>query len=479
MSYRNRVTQVRTTEPAPATAIAEGLEPLFTEAARLAATYRASLSDPPVRAVALPSGAFGTDLPASGTPAADVLAELAQTATPALQPTAGPRFFGFVTGSALPAASAADMLAVGWDQNGFTPAMTPAGAEVEATVSRWVRQLFGLPVDASVGLVTGTQAANTTGLACGRHRVLAAVGHDVEADGLIGAPRLRIVASVERHATIDRSARLIGLGTNSIVEVSARADGSMDMDSLATVLAAEPSTPTIVCLQAGNVNTGAVDDLRRGVELARAVGGWVHVDGAFGLFAAASPATAHLTDGLELADSWGCDGHKWLNTPHDCGFAMVADAELHGQVMSYQASYLTGASRASGMGAYTPESSRRARGFAAWAALRELGRDGVAALVDRCCANARRFATALGEAGFEIGNDVVLNQVLVSFGSDELTDAVIEGVQTGGVCWMGGTTWHGRRWMRVSVSSYLTSGRDVDLSVAEIIRVAAAQRPLR
>lgn len=450
--------------------MSHSLESLFVDAARAAARYRDSLDDlQPVPGI--PDGAFGTDLPPAGTPASTVLAELVATATPGLQPSVGPRFFGFVIGGALPAASAADLLVTGWDQNAFTPALTPAGAQVEATVGQWMKQLLGLPADASVGLVTGTQAANTTGLACGRHRVLAQVGHDVEADGLLGAPRLRVVASRERHATIDRSARLLGLGTNSIVEVAAGPNGAMDLDDLARVLAAEPDFPTIVCLQAGNVNTGAVDDLRRGAELGHAVGAWVHVDGAFGLFAAASPTTRHLTDGLESADSWGTDGHKWLNTPHDCGFAIVADPDLHALVMSYQASYLTGASRTSGMGAHTPESSRRARGFPVWAALRELGRDGVAALIESNCRLARRFAHDLASAGMEIGNDVVLNQVLVSYGADEVTDAVIAGVQAGGVCWMGGTTWRGRRWMRISVANHLTSDRDVDLSVAEILRV--------
>jgi glutamate/tyrosine decarboxylase-like PLP-dependent enzyme len=281
------------------------------------------------------------------------------------------------------------------------------------------------------------------------------------------------VAGVERHATIDRSLRLLGFGSAIVEPVAADANGAIDIQDLARVLDAGPAGPTIVCLQAGNVNTGACDPLRPAIALARAHGGWVHVDGAFGLWAAASPTTRALVDGLELADSWACDGHKWLNVPYDSGFVFCADPQAHVPAASYLAAYLEGSGVTAASADFVLESSRRARGFAVWAALRELGRDGVAELVDRCCRLARRFAEALAAAGAEIVNDVVLNQVLVSFGDDARNDAIVAGVQREGTCWLGGTTWRGRRLIRISVSNYSTTERDVDLSVAAILRVAA------
>jgi glutamate/tyrosine decarboxylase-like PLP-dependent enzyme len=295
----------------------------------------------------------------------------------------------------------------------------------------------------------------------------------VERDGLTGAPRVRIVANEERHATIDRSLRLLGFGHGALEPVSTDPNGAIEVRGLERVLASEPPGPTIVCLQSGNVNTGGCDDLAAAIPVARAHGAWVHVDGAFGLWAAANPATRHLVAGVELADSWGCDGHKWLNVPYDSGFAICAHPDVHAAAAMYTASYLVGSGSTYGMSDLTLQSSRRSRGFAAWAALRQLGVDGVADLVERCCAHARRFARQLAAGGATIGNDVVLNQVLVRFGDDARTDRVVDGVQRDGTCWMGGTTWRGRRYMRIAVSNHATTEADVDLSVAAILRVAA------
>ncbi|MET8853440.1 pyridoxal-dependent decarboxylase [Amycolatopsis sp. NPDC004625] len=443
---------------------------LLARAAELAAQHRAGLADRPVArpvdAAALRAG-FGGPLPAHPTPPSDVLEQLARAAEPGLVATAGPRFFGFVVGGALPAATAADVLATGWDQNAFNAVLSPAAAAAEDVAGAWLKELLGIPAGASVGFVTGGQAANTAGLAAARHHVLAEAGWDVERDGLTGAPRVRVVASEERHATIDRALRLLGFGTRAVEPVKAGPQGAIDVGDLARVCAAG-SGPLIVCLQAGNVNTGACDDLR--AARAAAGGAWIHVDGAFGLWAAANPDTRALLDGVELADSWACDGHKWLNVPYDSGFVFCARPDVHAAAIAYRAAYLTGAGEVSGMGDLTLESSRRARGFAVWAALRELGRDGVAELVGRGCRLARRFADRLAEGGAEIANDVVLNQVLVSFGDE--TDAVIRKVQDDGTCWLGGTTWRGRRYMRISVSGWATTEADVDRSAAAIRRLA-------
>ncbi len=448
---------------------------LMFRAAEAAAEYRASLTERPVApatgAAAL-RAALGGALPAAPTPPGQVLEELIRAAEPGLVATAGPRFFGFVIGGSLPASAAADMLAVGWDQVAFNAVLSPAASVAEEVAGGWLKDLLHLPADASVGFVTGAQAANTVGLAIGRHAVLERVGWDVEQDGLAGAPRVRVLASIERHATIDRSLRLLGLGNNSVEPVLADSAGAIDIADLARLLDGEPGTPTVLCLQAGNVNTGACDNLRAACELAGKHDVWVHVDGAFGLWAAASPTTAQLTDGIELADSWACDGHKWLNVPYDSGFVFCAHPAAHVAAASYTASYLVGSGAVHSPSDFVLESSRRARGFAVWAALRELGRDGVAELVDRCCRLARRFADGVSEGGAEVLNDVVLNQVLVSFGPDATTDAVIEGVQRDGTCWLGGTTWRGRRLMRVSVSNWSTTQADVDSSVAAILRIA-------
>jgi glutamate/tyrosine decarboxylase-like PLP-dependent enzyme len=454
----------------------DDLDTLLHLAAQHAADFRAGLAARPVvpahdvRAV---RDALGGPLPDEPTDPKAVLEQLVAAAEPGLMASAGPRFFGFVIGGALPAASAADIVATGWDQCAFNAVLSPAAAAAEEVAGGWLKDLLGIPSYASVGFVTGAQEANTVGLAAGRQHVLAEAGWDVARDGLAGAPAVRVVASVERHATVDRSLRLLGLGTGCLEEVRAAPDGAIDVADLERVLSSVPAGPTIVCLQAGNVNTGACDDLVAACEVAKRYAAWVHVDGAFGLWAAASPSTRHLVAGLEGADSWGCDGHKWLNLPYDSGFAFCADPEVHAAAVSYTAAYLVGSGTTIGSADLTLESSRRARGFAAWAGLRELGREGVTELVDRCCSLARRFASELESGGAEVVNDVVLNQVLVGFGDDARTDRVIEGVQREGTCWLGGTTWRGRRLMRISVSNWTTTEQDVDASVAAILRVAA------
>ena len=455
------------------------MEDLFAQAASVAARYRREVGELAVAQgvdAAIVRAGFACELPDDGVAPEAVLDALVAAATPGLVATVGPRYFGFVIGGALPAASAAEIVAAGWDQNAFSNALSPAAAAAEDVAGTWLKELLRIPQTASVGFVTGGQAANTVGLAAARHAVLRDAGWDVARDGLNGAPRLRVVASEERHATIDRSVRLLGIGTSAIEPVAATANGAMDIAALQRVLAIDASRPTIVCLQAGNVNTGACDDLRRGCELARAHGAWVHVDGAFGLWAAASPALRHLVDGIELADSWACDGHKWLNVPNDSGYAFCAHPDVHTTAVSYSAAYLVGSGTGAPgtLGDLTLESSRHARGFATWAALQELGRNGVADLVDRCCAHARRFAHELEQTGAEIANDVMLNQVLVSFGDDARTSAVIDAVQRDGTCWMGGTVWRGRRYMRIAVSNWATTTADVDRSVAAITRLAAA-----
>jgi glutamate/tyrosine decarboxylase-like PLP-dependent enzyme len=443
------------------------------------AEYRRGLAErpvaPPLDVEAL-RAALGGPLPDDGTDPDAVIDELAAAVEPVLVASAGPRYFGFVVGGALEAATRADILTTGWDQMAFNFLSSPAAAVVEEIVGEWLKGALGLPAAASFGLVTGGQGANNVGLAAARHRVLERAGWDVEARGLTGAPRLRVIAGEERHATVDRSLRLLGIGADAVEPVAADRNGAMDTGALEDAFAARSDAPAIVCVQAGNVNTGACDDLARACEIAHAHGAWVHVDGAFGLWAAASPSRRHLVTGIELADSWAVDGHKWLNVPYDTGFVFCADGDAHAASMTYTAAYLAGQAEGAPRGPsdYVPESSRRARGFATWAALRELGRSGLAELVDRCCALARRFAEQLAALdGAEIGNEVVLNQVLVSFGSDERTDRLIEAAQRDGTFWAGGTTWHGRRYMRIAVSNWSTTEADVDRCVEAIRRLLA------
>jgi glutamate/tyrosine decarboxylase-like PLP-dependent enzyme len=442
----------------------------------LAAGYLDALAERPVRAAGEADGLRGP-LPAAGEDPVAVLETLAAAAEPGLVASAGPRYFGFVTGGALPAALAADWLCSAWDQNACLHVMSPAAAAAEETVVGWVRELLGLPAGASAGIVSGAQMANVTALAAARHAVLAASGWDVEERGLQGAPRVRVLAGEEAHVTVFNALRLLGFGRATVELVAADDHGRMRPDALAVALAGGPAAPVIVCAQAGNVNTGAFDPLEPIVAACRGHGAWCHVDGAFGLWAAAAPGRRHLTSGASGADSWAVDAHKWLNVPYDSAFAFVADPAAHRAAMALTAAYLAPAGAAERNGAdWAPEASRRARAFPAWAALRTLGRDGIAELVERCCALAGRMAARLAvEPGVEVLNAVVLNQVLVRVQDDDAaTEAAIRRVQEDGTCWLGATEWQGRAAMRISVSSFRTTGDDVARSVAAILEAAAS-----
>jgi glutamate/tyrosine decarboxylase-like PLP-dependent enzyme len=445
-------------------------------AAEHARAYLRSLPDRPVGprlGVAAVRAALGGPLPEAGLDPRAVLEILVAGADAGLVASAGPRYFGFVTGGALPAALGADVLTAAWDQNGALVASSAASAAVEEVVGAWLLDLLGLPSQASFGLVTGGQMANATALAAARHRVLADVGWDVERDGLQGAPRVNVLVSAEAHGTIPQALRLLGLG-GTPATVATDGQGRMCPDTLAAALAATRG-PTIVCAQSGNVNTGAFDPLRPIAAACAAAGAWLHVDGAIGLWAAASPSRRHLLDGVELAQSWATDGHKWLNVPYDSGLVFCADAAAHRAAMSFDAAYLVDSGGREPMH-FTPESSRRARGFATWAALRQLGRAGVAGLVDRCCELAAYAAERLeADPRLEVLNDVVLNQVLLRVDADDAaTERTLAHVQAGGEAWFGGTIWQGRRAMRLSVSNWATTRSDIDRTVAAILTAVEA-----
>jgi glutamate/tyrosine decarboxylase-like PLP-dependent enzyme len=453
---------------------------LLTAAAEHAADFLETLADGRVSADVLDVDALraglAVPLPDGPTDPRTVLDELVAAATPGIVRSQSPRYFGYVIGGALPAAMAADVVAVGWDQNAGGYSVSPASAVVEEVAGVWLIDLLGLPAGASFGLTTGCQMAHVTCLAAARNAVLAAVGWDAEVGGLQGAPRVRLLVSEERHVTIDRAARILGFGTAALVPVAVDEAGLMDPAALRVELAAGGG-PTIVCAQAGDVNSGGFDPLDEVVAAGHAAGAWVHVDGAFGLWAAAGPRHRPLLTGYAGADSWATDAHKWLNVPHDCGLAFVADPQPHRAAMVVSAAYLRGSREGERDGSrWVPDFSRRARGFAVYAALRSLGRDGVAELVERCCACARRFAEVLGaDDGIEVLNDVVLNQVLVRFGDDDAsTDAVVTAVQEEGSCWMSPTTWRGRRAMRISVCNWATTIADVDRSCEAILAAARA-----
>ena len=457
------------------------LRPLLDDAAAHAAGFLEGLPERSVAPAATARElreALGGPLPGGPRDPRRVVAELARASEPGLMATPGGRFFGFVIGGSLPAALAADWLASAWDQNAGLYVAAPAASVVEEVCGEWLIKLLGLPESVSYGLVTGCQMANFTALAAARHSVLAAAGWDVEADGLVGAPPFQVIVGEERHVTIDRALRFLGLGTASLITVPADDQGRMRPDALEEVLAGSTG-PTVVCAQAGNVNTGAVDPLRAICDATHEAGAWVHVDGAFGMWAAASPTLRHLVEGMERADSWATDAHKWLNVPYDSGLVFCAHPAGHRAAMGTHASYLVHSEgRERDQMDWNPDFSRRARGFAVYAALRSLGRSGVADLVERCCAHARRFAEALAEEpGIEVLNDVVLNQVLVRFldphrDHDARTRAVVKAVQEDGTCWLGGTTWQGKAAMRISVSNWSTTAEDVDRSVAAILRAA-------
>ena len=421
---------------------------------------------PPSTAVArLP--AFNAPLPAKATDGTETLRLLDEIGSPATMAMAGPRFFGFVIGGSLPVTLAANWLAGAWDQNSAYYRATPGTAYLEQVALRWLLDVLQLPPECGGAFVTGATVANLCALAAARHAVLKTAGWNVEAQGLFGAPAITVLVGAEVHPSVTKSLGVLGLGRSRVVKVPVDGQGRMRADCLPAI-----SGPTIVCVQAGNVNTGAFDPIAEICSRAQAAGAWVHVDGAFGLWAAATPARRHLTAGIAAADSWATDAHKWLNVPYDSGLAFVRDAHALQAAMAITADYLPTQSDHRNPADFTPELSRRARGVEVWAALHSLGREGLADMIERNCAQARRFAEKLSAAGCEILNEVVLNQVLVSFGDAGETNRVIQAVQDDGTCWCGVTLWQGRTAMRISVSSWATTDADVDRSVAAILRVA-------
>jgi glutamate/tyrosine decarboxylase-like PLP-dependent enzyme len=404
-----------------------------------------------------------TDEPTSPELVIKLLDEICSPATMAM---AGPRFFGFVIGGSLPVTLAANWLASAWDQNTGLHTPTPATARLEQVALNWLLDLFKLPPGSGGAFVTGATMANFSALAAARHALLARAGWNVEAEGLFGAPAITVVVGEEAHPTLFKSLGLLGLGRNRVRKVPVDSEGRMRADAMPPL-----SGPTIVCVQAGNVNTGAFDPFSELCELAHAAGAWVHVDGAFGLWATTSPSTVHLSTGLANADSWATDFHKWLNVPYDSGLALVRDADALRAAMAITAEYLP-TSPFRNPSDFTPELSRRARGVEVWAALRSLGRKGVAELIERNCHQARRFAEGLKAAGHTVLNEVVLNQVLVAFGDSETTNRVISELQADGTCWCGGTVWQGHTAMRISVSSWATTDADVERSLDAMFRIA-------
>jgi len=438
---------------------------LLQDACRRALAYLDGLGErrvaPAAEAVAALRG-LDFALPGPGLDASHVLAMLDELGSPATVASAGPRYFGFVTGGTLPAAQAAAWLVAAWDQNAALAVMSPAAAALNAVALRWVGELLGLPAGTAGGFVTGATMANATCLAAGRDAVLARHGWDAAGQGLAGAPPVTVVVGAEVHAAVRKALGLVGLGRDRATVLPADGQGRIDPSALPAL-----GGPALVCLQAGNVNSGASDPFVPLIAWAREHGAWVHVDGAFGLWAAASPAAAPQVAGVGEADSWAADAHKWLNTTYDCGIALVRDRGALRSAMEATAAYLPGEGGTEPMN-LTPQSSQRARGVEVWAALAFLGRDGVAELVDRTCRLARRFAGGMAQAGHDVLNEVVLNQVVVAFGDAERTDAVIAAVQDGGTCWCGPTTWRGRKAMRVSVSCWNTTEEDIDRSIAAV-----------
>lgn len=462
---------------------------LLEQTAGLAVAHLEGLADRPVgwsASVEELRATLGGPVPEAPTDPCEVINHLAAAVEPGLVGSPGGRYFGFVIGGGTPAAVAADWLTSAWDQNAGLYVCGPAAAIAEEVAGAWTAELLGLPAGASFGFVTGCQMAHVTGLAAARHSVLAGVGWDVNERGLIGAPPLRIFVGAERHVTVDRALRLLGFGTACIVAIPADGQGRMMPIALREALGGHDG-PSIICAEAGNVNTGSCDPMAEIADIAQETGAWLHVDGAFGLWVAASPALGHLVAGVERADSWATDAHKWLNVPYDSGIVFCAHPEAHEAAMSVHAGYLVHADVDGPRDQldWNPEFSRRARGFSVYAAIRSLGRAGIADLVERCCAHARRFGEALGSlASVELLNDVVLNQVLVRFldeaggEHDAYTRSVIQAVQDDGTCWLSGTTWHGMAAMRISVSNWATTSDDVERSIEAIRRAAAESLPV-
>ncbi len=459
--------------------------PVLERALAHALTYLGDLEHAPVAAPATLTelrARLARTLLDDGVEAAQVLDELVADVAGGVLGSAGGRFFGWVIGGAVPAALAADWLTSTWDQNAAIYACGPAEAVIEELCGSWLKELLGLPATASFAFVTGSQMAHVTCLAAARHALLAKRGWDVERKGLHGAPPIRILSSSERHGSIERAVRLLGFGAESVVDVPPDDDGRLPLDALRAALQAHADGPTIVVLQAGDLNIGAYDEFGELIPLARAHGAWVHVDGAFGLWAATSPTLCHLLRDVAKADSWTTDGHKWLNVPYDCGYAFVADPESHRASMSHRASYTIYVEDARDQIDWNPEWSRRGRGVATYAAIRQLGRRGIANLIDRSCRHAHTLVTRIGAlAGAEMVWEPQVNQGLVRFfdmspgatdaDHDRRTDAVIAAIRETGEAFFGGTTWRGKRCMRVSVSNWQTTDADVERAVATVRRV--------
>ncbi len=449
----------------------DSIRDLLYSVAERAATYLETLDQ---RAVVPTAGALARlreldeELPDSPTTPEQVLALLDEIGSPATVASAGQRYFGFVTGGSLPAALAANWLAGAWDQNSWSRIASPITIKTEEVAMRWLLDVLKLPPTAAAAFVTGGTMANFTALAAARHAVLAKVGWDVESAGLFGAPPVHMVVGEEAHSALFRGLSLLGFGHQRVTRVPVDSQGRMRVDALPKL-----AGPTIICTQAGNVNSGAVDPIAEICQQAHAAGAWVHVDGAFGLWASAAPARAHLTQGIDQADSWATDAHKWLNVPYDSGLAFVREPEALRAALRLTAAYLPHSDERE-PSQFTPELSRRARSVEVWAALRSLGRVGLADLIERNCRFATRFAKGLQAAGYAILNEVVLNQVVVSFGDAEVTKRVMTGIQQDGTCWCGPTVWKGQSAMRISVSSWATTAADVEQSLAAMLRVAAA-----
>ena len=454
---------------------------LLHRTADLAADFLESLDDRPVFPEAGPDelrSALGGPLPEESSEPAKVVEELVAAAEPGVVAMPSGRYFGFVIGGAVPASLAADWLTSAWDQNAGLFVGGPAAAVVEEVAGAWLAELLAIPPEASFGFVTGSQMAHVTALAAARHHVLSEAGWDVNQDGLAGGPPIRVLVGEKSHITVERALRFLGIGRSSIVRVAADAQGRMRAEALLETLGGDGG-PTIVCVQAGEVNTGSFDPLAEIVPAAHAGGAWVHVDGAFGLWAAASPKLRQLASGAELADSWAVDAHKWLNVPYDCGVAFCRHPAAHRAAITASAEYLVQDDRGlRDQVDWTPEFSRRARGFATYAALRSLGRSGVIELIERCCEHARGLADGLVDRpGVELLNEVVLNQVLFRYESDERTDDVLRRVQESGEAWMSGTVWEGRKAIRLSVSNWQTSEADVQRTLDAF--AYAGQAPAR
>ena len=417
--------------------------------------------------------ALGGPLPEGPSDPAQLLALLDDVGSPATVATTGGRYFGFVIGGTLPASLAANWLAGAWDQNAAMQVMSPVAAKVEEIVREWTLDLLGLPPNSGAGFVTGTTMANFSGLAAARSAILQRAGWNVEDDGLFGAPAIRVVVGQEVHVSVLRALTMLGLGRSRVITVPADGQGRMRADALPAL-----DQHTIVCMQAGNVNTGAFDPAKEICARAREARAWVHVDSAFGLWGAVSPLYAPLLDGVGDADSWAIDCHKWLNVPYDSGIVVVREPEHLRRALSWgSAAYLT-QSAGREPWQFTPDASRRARGIELWAAMRSLGRSGLREMIERNCHQAQLFAQRLQAAGFTVLNDVVLNQVLVSFGTPEDTRRVISELQADGTCWCGGTVWQGHTAMRISVSCWATTDEDVERSAAAMIRIARSIRPI-